>query len=164
MVTFIYCIKILLTVHQSSWFCSLQGNFKTIGIGSAQSSRGIVKTIKSGNKSSLGNEISEKQSIFYTSEYFEEARIRKTLYHTYIKDGSHSDSCNDEDHAFDYQLDQWGVEKLFLNSNEAITRYLKLYIEYWDKLNIKTNQVSKSIFLDQYSSLDLYDEDLKKYL
>ena len=56
----------------------------------------------------------------YTSDCIEEASIRSTLSHTYGKDGSHSHSCNYEDHAFDYQLDQWGVEKLFQNSDEAI--------------------------------------------
>ena len=60
-------------------------------------------------------------------------------------------------------LDQWGVEKLFQNSDEAITTELKLYIEYWEKLNTKNkSQVSKYIFLARYGSLDLYDEDLEK--
>ena len=56
----------------------------------------------------------------------------------YYKDGSHSHSRNDEDHAFDYQLEQWGVEKLFQNSDEAITRELKLLIEEWEKSHIKS--------------------------
>ena len=48
--------------------------------------------------------------------------IGRTLSHTDSKDGSHSHSWNDEDHAFDYQLDQWDVDKLFPNEDEAITR------------------------------------------
>ena len=40
---------------------------KNIGIGSAERSWGDVKTIKSGNRSALGSENSEKQSIVYTS-------------------------------------------------------------------------------------------------
>ena len=52
-----------------------------------------------------------------------------TISHTYFKDVSHSHYWNDEDNDFDYQLDQWGVEKLFQNSDESITRGLKLYIE-----------------------------------
>ena len=35
----------------------------------------------------------------------------------------------DEDHSFHYQLDQWGVENLFQNSDEVIIRKLRLYIE-----------------------------------
>ena len=83
---------------------------------------------KSGKISALGSDISEKQIIVYTSACIEEERIGRTLPHTYSKDGSHSHSWNDEYHAFEYQLDQWGVEKLFQNSDEAITRELKLYI------------------------------------
>ena len=48
-------------------------------------------------------------------------------------------SWTDEDHDFDYKLDQWDDEKLFQNSDEAITRELKLSIEYWEKLNIKNS-------------------------
>ena len=65
----------------------------------------------------------------YTYACIEEIRSGRTLSHTDSKDGSHSHTCNDEDHAFDYQLDQWGVEKLFHNQDEAITRELKMYIE-----------------------------------
>ena len=65
----------------------------------------------------------------YTSDYIEESRIGRTLSHIDIKDGSHIHSWNEEYHAFDYQLDQWGVDKLFQNSDEAITRELKFYIE-----------------------------------
>ena len=94
----------------------------------------------------------------YTPACIEEARIAGTLSHTYSKNGSHSHSWNDEYHAFEYQLDQWSVDKLFQNSHEAITRELKLYIEYWEKLHIKNkSQVSKTMFLEKYGSLDLYD-------
>ena len=65
----------------------------------------------------------------YTSACIEESRIGRTLSHTDSNDGAHSHTWNYEDQAFDYQLDQWGVEKLFLNTDEAITRELKIYIE-----------------------------------
>ena len=133
MVTVIYCIKILLTIHQSSWFYSFQGNFKILEARSADRSWGDVKTIKSGDWSALGSEIYEKQSIVYTSACIEQAWTGSTISHKDSKDGSHSQYWNDEDHAFDYQLDQWGVENLFQNTDEAITRELKLYIEEWEK-------------------------------
>ena len=105
--------------------------------------------MKQGKRSALGSDIYENQSIVYTYACIEEARCGRTLSHTDSKDGSHSHSWNDEDHAFDYQLDQWGVEKLFQNSDEAITRELKLYIEEWVKFNINNNsQVSKAVFLE----------------
>ena len=67
----------------------------------------------------------------YTSACIEELRILGTLSHTDSKYGSRSNSWNYEDHAFDYQLDQWGVEKLLQNSDEAITTELKVYIKDW---------------------------------
>ena len=63
----------------------------------------------------------------------EEASIGRSLSHTYTNNGSHSHTWNYEDHAFDYQLYQWGVDKLFPNEYEAITRELKMYIEEWEK-------------------------------
>ena len=122
--------EILFTTHQSSWFCSLQGNLtKLLRIGSPGRSWGDVKTIKSGKISALGSDISENQSIVYKSACIEEARIGRNLSHTDIKDSLHSHYWKYEYHAFDYQLYQWGVEKLFQNSDEAIPRELKLYIE-----------------------------------
>ena len=83
---------------------------------------GDVKTIKSGNRSALGSDISEKQSIVYTSTCIEEERIGRSVYDTDTNNGSHSHTCNDYDQAFEYQLDHWGVEKLLHNQDEAITR------------------------------------------
>ena len=94
---------------------------------------------KSGKISALGSDIYEKQGILYTSACIEEARIGSTLPKTDSKDGSHSHSLNDEDHAFDYKIDQWGVEKLFQKADEAIPRKSKLYIEEWEKTHIKNN-------------------------
>ena len=88
-----------------------------IGIGSAERSCGDVKTIKSGKRSALGSDISEKHSIVYTSACIKESRIVKTLSHTDSNDGSHSHSWNDYDHSFEYQWYQWGFENLFQNSD-----------------------------------------------
>ena len=70
---------------------------------------------------------------------------------------------HDDYQAFNYQLDQWGVENVFHNHDESITRELKMYIKEWEKMNIKNkSQVSKTIFLAKYGSLAIYDEDLEK--
>ena len=99
----------------------------------------------------------------YTYACIEEESIGRTLSHTDSKDGSHSHSCNDEDRAFEYQLDQLGVEDFFHKSDEATTREFKLYIEEWEISNIKKkSQVSKAMFPEKYYSLALYDEDMKK--
>ena len=104
---------------------------------SAERSWGDDKTIKSGKRSDIGSDISEKQSIVFKSVCIEEASIGSNISHTDSNNGSHSHTWNDEDHAFDYQLDQWGVEKLFQNADEAITREFKMYIEEWKKNHIK---------------------------
>ena len=101
----------------------------------------------------------------YTSACIEEAIVGITLSNTDSKDGSHIHSWNDEDHDFDYQLDQCVVEKMLQNSDEVIIRDLKMYIEEWGTKLIKNKrQVSKTIFLTKYGSLALYDVDLEKYL
>ena len=129
-------------------FVACRVTSKSIGKWSAEHSWGDVKTIKSGKISSLGSDISEKQSIVYTSACIEEVRIGRTLSHTDSKDGSHSHTWNNEDHAFDYQSDQWGVEKFFQNGYEAITRELKMYIEKWGKTISRTRaKYQKPCFL-----------------
>ena len=57
----------LFTIHQSPWFLAYRVTLKMLVIGSAECSWGEVKSIKSGNTSALGSEISEKLSIVYTS-------------------------------------------------------------------------------------------------
>ena len=64
----------------------------------------------------------------YTSACIEEARIGSNLSYTDIKDGSHSHTWNNEDHAFACQLDQWGVEKFFLLKNDCYRRMRIVYI------------------------------------
>ena len=48
---------------------------KVLGIGAAESSWGDVKTIKSGKRSAISSDVSEKQSIVYTSTCIESAII-----------------------------------------------------------------------------------------
>ena len=58
----------------------------------------------------------------YSYACVEEAIIGRNISNTNIKDGSRSHSWNDKNHTFDYQLNKWGVEKLFCNSDEVIIR------------------------------------------
>ena len=69
----------------------------------------------------------------YASIGIEEAIIGRTLSTTYSKDRSHSHSWNDKDHAFGYQLDEWGVDMLFHNSYGVIIREMNLYDEDREK-------------------------------
>ena len=95
----------------------------------------------------------------------EEARIERALFHTNSKDGSHSHSWDDEDHAFDYQLDQWSVEKLSRNVDEEITREFKIYPEEWRKSISRIRaKYQKPCFL-QNMGVWLYMKKIrKKYL
>ena len=110
--------------------CRVTSNI--LAIGYAECSWRDVKTIKLGKISALGSEISGKKSIVFTSVCIEEEGIVMDLYQIESKDGSHSHYWNDEDHAFEYQLDQWGVEELFHNSYEVIISELKLHFENWE--------------------------------
>ena len=85
-------------------FVACRVTSKIIGIGSAERSWGDIKTIKPGNISALSSEISENQSIVYTSACIEEARTGRTLSHINNYNGSHSHTWNDWDQAFDDQL------------------------------------------------------------
>ena len=69
--------------------------------------------------------------LLYTSARIEKSIIGINISHTSSKDGSHSYSCNYEDRGFDFQLDQWVVDKLFQNLDELIIIELKLCIEDW---------------------------------
>ena len=52
---------------------------------------------------------------------------------------------------------------MFHNSDEVITRELKLYTEYWEELHIKNkSQLLCTVFLEKYGSLALYEEDPEK--
>ena len=58
---------------------------------------------------------------------------------------------------------QSGVEKLFHHLFEVKIRELKLCIEHWEIFNINNNsQLLCTMFLAEYCSLDLYDEDMEK--
>ena len=96
--------KYSLTSTKVLGFVACRVTSKIYWIGSAERSWGDVKTIKSGKRSTLGSDISENQSIVYTSACIEESRIGGSLSHTDTNNVSHSHTWNDEDQAFDYQL------------------------------------------------------------
>ena len=73
-------------------FVYCRSTSKVLGIGYAERSWIDVKTIKLVKRSYPGIEISEKQSVVYTSTCIEEAIIGSTLSRTDIKDGSNSHS------------------------------------------------------------------------
>ena len=58
-------------------FVACRVTSKVLGIGAAKRSWGDVKTIKSGKRSAIISDVSEKHSIVYTSTCIESARIEQ---------------------------------------------------------------------------------------
>ena len=86
---------------------------KVLGIGAADHSWGDAKTIKSGKRYDISSDISEKNSIVYTSACIESSRSEQYHSDKQLNDNSSSHTWNEEDDAFDHQLDKWGVEIIF---------------------------------------------------
>ena len=92
-------------------------------IGKSHLHWGDVNTIKYGKISSFSSDVSEKQSIVYTSAYIESDRNEK-----YHSENCSSHTWNEDDDAFDQQLEKWGMEKLFSDQSKPVTRELRAYI------------------------------------
>ena len=83
---------------------------KVLVIGPADISWGDIKTIKSGKRSAISSDVSEKQSIVYTSACIESARIEQYHSEKQLYDNCSSHTWNEDDDTFDHQLDKWGVD------------------------------------------------------
>ena len=91
-------------------FASCRVTSKFIGIGAAERSWGDVKTIKYGKRYAIISDVPEKQSIVYTSACIESDRIEQYHSEKQLYDNCSSHTWNEEDDAFDHQLDKWGVD------------------------------------------------------
>ena len=85
-------------------FVACRVTSKVLGIGASERSWGDVKTIKSGKISDISSDVSEKQSIVYTSACIEYARIEQYQSEKQLYDNNSSHTWNEEDDAFDHQL------------------------------------------------------------
>ena len=144
-------------------FVACRVTSKFLGIGTAERSWGDIKTIKYGKRCAISSDVSEKQSIVYTSTCIESARIEQYQSDKQIYDNFSSHTWNEEDNAFDNQLNKWGVDRVFSEHSEPIKRELRAYIEDWGKLSMKKDdQRSLTRFLAKYGGLSLYDIDTEK--
>ena len=75
-------------------FFACRVTLKVIGVGAAERYWGDVKTLKSGKRSAISNDVSEKHSIVYTSACVESVRIEQ--YHSYkqLYDNCLIHTCN----------------------------------------------------------------------
>ena len=102
----LHCTKLLV-------FFACKVTSKVLGIGAAERSWGDAKTIKSGKVYAISGDVSQKQSIIYASACIELDRIEQYHYDKQLNDNCSSHTWNEEDDAFDNQLEKWGVEKVF---------------------------------------------------
>ena len=91
-------------------FVTYRVTSKVLGIGATERSWGDVKTIKSGKRSAISSDVSETQSIVYTSACIESSRIEQYQSDIQIYDNISSHTWNKEDDAFYHQFDKWGVD------------------------------------------------------
>ena len=119
---------------------------------------GEVKTIKYGEIFAISSDVSEKQSIVYTSDCIESARIEQYNPDKQLNDNCSSHTWNEEDDVFDQQLETLGVRKLFSDNSEPVKRELRDYIEGWERFPTKKNdQRTRTNFLYKYGGLPFYD-------
>ena len=102
-------------------FLACRVTSKVLGIGAAERSWGDVKTIKYGKKSAISSNVSEKQSIVYTSACIESSRTEQYYSDKQLNEIFSSHTWNEEYDAFDHQLEKWSVEKLFSDEPEPFT-------------------------------------------
>ena len=89
---------------------------KVLGIGAEDLSLGDIKIIKSGKRSVIINDVSDKHSIVYTSACIESAIIQNIVQTNNLMKKNSSHTWNEEDDAFDNQFEKWGVVKIIFRS------------------------------------------------
>ena len=73
------------------------------------------------------------------------ARIEQYQSDKQLYDNISIHTWNEEDDAFDHQLDKWGVDGVFSEHSEPVKRELIAYIEDWEKLSMKKDDKRYSI-------------------
>ena len=128
-------------------FVACRVTSKVLGVGAEERSCGDVKTIKHGKISAISSDVSEKQSFVYTYACIESARIEQYQSDKQLYENFSSHTWNEEDDAFDCQLDKWGVERVFSENSEPVKRELISYIEDWEKLSTKKDDRDSPTYL-----------------
>ena len=143
-------------------FVACRVTSKVLGVGAIERSWGEVKTIKSGKRYAISSDLSEKQSIVYTSACIESARLEQYQSDKQLYENSSSHTWNEEYDAFDHQLDKWGADRAFSEHSEPVKRELRAYIEDWGKFSMKKDdQIYQTRFLAKYGGLSLCDIDME---
>ena len=134
---------------------------KLCGIGPAERSWGAVKQIKTGQRSHLSGESTEKRSIIYVSSKIEQARIHREKMEKIDATGKDA-MFGDEDLAFDLHLETFGVNIATLKE-PVVQRIFRAYIEDWEKEDrFKNDCVAEARLLAKYKGLVFADPDTGK--
>jgi len=134
---------------------------KLCGIGPAERSWGAVKQIKTGQRSHLSGESTEKRSIIYVSSKIEQARIHREKMEKIDATGKDA-MFGDEDLAFDLHLETFGVDVGTLKE-PAVQRTFRAYVEGWEEEDrYKNDCVAEARLLAKYKGLVFWDPDTEK--
>ena len=129
---------------------------KVAGIGACERSWGDVKVIKSGKRSALSGESTEKRSIIYTTARVEEARLKRTA----EEEGRvEAIPFEDQDLEFDEELSKAGVEVRDLKRpprKRIVKAWLTEEERGWAKTRDTLNEVK---LLSKIGGLNFYDID-----
>ena len=97
--------KYLLPFTKVLGFFACRVTSKVLGIGAAERSWGDIKTIKSGKRSVISSDVSEKHSIVYTSACIESTRIEQYHSGKLLYYNCSSRTWNEENDKFDQHLE-----------------------------------------------------------
>lgn len=125
---------------------------KIVGMGSAERSWGDVKHLKSMKRSHLSPQAVEKQATIFGASCMADAALER--------DNEQDNSTDSykfwDEKDFDSQFDMFAVEE----PAPPNKRFLKCYIEEWEKEHVKKNDdVSKAKLLQKYGGLEFEDID-----
>ena len=142
-------------------FVACRVTSKLCGIGPAERSWGAVKQIKTGQRSHLNGQSTEKRSIIYVSSKIEQARIHREQMEKIDAVGKDA-MFGDEDLAFDLHLETFGVDIATLKE-PVVQRVFRAYVEDWEQEDRKKNDcVAEARLLAKYKGLVFVDPDTEK--
>ena len=139
-------------------FVACRVTSKLCGIGPAERSWGGVKNIKTGKRSHMSGETTEKISILYVSARIQQSRILCDRLEKLDATGNDA-MFGDDDINFDMQLEQFGVDTEALKE-PAVDRVFRAWVEEWEvEARMKNDCVEEARFLSKYKGLVFNDPD-----
>ena len=142
-------------------FVACRTTAKLCGIGAAERSWGGVKQIKTGKRSHMSGESTEKRSILYVSAKIAQSRVQCDRLEKLDATGNNA-MFGDDDINFDMQLEQFGVDMGALKE-PAVERIFRAWVEDWEEESRKKNDcVDEARLLQKYKGLVFFDPDSEK--